>query len=105
MDKISMQDLYGHMDKLGKEEIVLDVRTPEEYSTGHVPGSLNIPVDQLEGRTDELKKYSKIFVHCKMGGRAEKASALLESWGVDKRVWIAGSGMQAWIEEGFPVEN
>lgn len=105
MDKISMKDLYGHMDKLGKEEIVLDVRTPEEYSTGHVPGSINIPVDQLEGRSEELKKYSKVFVHCKMGGRAQQASTLLTSLGFDNLVCIAGSGMQAWVEEGYPVEN
>ena len=105
MENISMQDLYGHMDKLGSEEIVLDVRTPDEYASGHVPGSINIPVDELESRSEELKKYSKIFVHCRMGGRAQKAASYLESAGFDNLVCIAGNGMQAWIEEGFPVEK
>lgn len=105
METISMQDLYQHMEKLGKEEIVLDVRTPEEYETGHVPGSINIPVAELENRYEELNQYSKIFVHCKMGGRAQKATEFLTSKDFNNLVCIASNGMQAWIEEGFPVEK
>lgn len=105
MKKISMKDLYHHLEDLGENEIILDVRNPEEYFSGHVPGSINIPVDDLPGRLDELEGYQKIYVHCKMGGRAQRASEFLQQEGFDNLVCIAGSGMQAWIESGYPIEK
>jgi phage shock protein E len=57
------------------------VRTPAEYTQGHAPGSLNIPLDQLESRLGELKRDKPILVACASGVRSASAKALLERSG------------------------
>lgn len=60
---------------------VLDVRTPGEVADGAVPGSLNIPVDELRGRVEELPKDKKIVVYCQVGQRAYFAERILRQSG------------------------
>ncbi|NJN27732.1 MAG: rhodanese-like domain-containing protein [Cyclobacteriaceae bacterium] len=63
--------------------IVVDVRTPQEYNEGHISGSLNIPVNQIEARASMLKKKEKtIILCCKSGGRAGQAKSILEKNGI-----------------------
>ncbi len=63
--------------------IIVDVRTPQEYNDGHVTGSLNIPVNQVEARVSMLKKKEKtIILCCKSGGRAGQAKGILEKNGI-----------------------
>ncbi len=62
--------------------ILLDVRTEEEFVTGHIANAINIPVDELEERVDELKdKQAKILVYCKSGRRSVIASEILVNAG------------------------
>jgi len=61
---------------------LIDVRSPEEFAGGHIEGALNIPVQQLAGRTDEVGgKDGQIVVYCQSGGRSAMAKRLLESSG------------------------
>ena len=62
-----------------KDIVILDVRTVEEYNEGHIKGAINIPVDELENRLDDLKDYKEkmILVYCKSGNRSSKASKTL----------------------------
>ena len=55
-----------------KAPVILDVRTPREYSSGHIKGALNIPYDELERRLGEIPgdKSSEIIVYCQSGRRA-----------------------------------
>lgn len=63
-----------------EQVIILDVRTDEEFVTGHIIGAINIPIDELEERLDELQnKYYKILVYCKSGTRSVVACEILES--------------------------
>ena len=65
-----------------KKVVLLDVRTDEEYITGHIPNSILIPIDELEERLDELPdKNETILVYCKSGRRSIIACELLESYG------------------------
>lgn len=58
--------------------ILLDVRTEEEFITGHIPNSLLIPLDELKERLEELKdKNAKILVYCKSGRRSALACEIL----------------------------
>ncbi len=60
--------------------VVLDVRTPDEYTGGHVPGALHIPVDQIERRWSEVPKDApNVVVHCAAGARSASACAFLSS--------------------------
>lgn len=64
-----------------KEEngILLDVRTEEEFSEGHIRGAINIPLDRLA--ETELAKNKKLFVYCHSGARSGRAVAYLQSQG------------------------
>ncbi|TVU65674.1 MBL fold metallo-hydrolase [Paenarthrobacter nitroguajacolicus] len=64
------------------EDVVLDVRRPEEYKASHVVGALNVPVYELPGRITELPD-ARIWVHCATGYRASVAASLLDRAGRD----------------------
>ena len=57
--------------------ILLDVRTPEEFVQGHVPGARNIPVDELRGRLGEIPVDARIFCYCQVGQRGYLATRIL----------------------------
>ncbi len=62
--------------------VLLDVRTPEEYRQGHIPGSKNVPlqsIDKVAGMIDN--KSTPIFVHCLSGARSRQAAAVLQQLG------------------------
>lgn len=79
------------VEKIKAGALVVDVRTPEEYSTGHYPNALNIPVDEVETRLAEFgeDKGKEIVVYCKSGRRSGKAKGILEAQGF-KNVTNAG---------------
>lgn len=62
--------------------VLLDVRTPDEYREGHIPGSKNVPlqsIDKVAGMIDN--KSTPIFVHCLSGARSRQAAAVLQQLG------------------------
>ena len=62
--------------------LLVDVRNPDEYSAGHIPGSLNIPLAVLPARYNELGSFdTPLFVHCLSGGRSAQAASYLKSVG------------------------
>jgi rhodanese-related sulfurtransferase len=85
--------------------LLLDVRSPEEYAGGHVPGATNIPVGELAGRLGEIEAYRErgVVTYCKSGRRAETAVETLQGAGFSHVVRMDGS-MDRWLEEGRPVE-
>lgn len=100
-----MDDLFEVKDKLADGEVILDVRTPEEYKTAHIKGSLNICLDVVGDHADELKAYNKVFVHCQRGRRAQVACDELSQLGLSNLVCVSDGGMQQWMEAGYPVES
>ncbi|MBP6596422.1 MAG: rhodanese-like domain-containing protein, partial [Arenimonas sp.] len=81
--------------------LLLDVRSPEEFAAGHLPGAVNIPHDQVAGRLDELDRSRWVLVYCRSGRRAGVAEEALADGGFDVRQ-IEGS-WQRWEAEGRPV--
>ncbi len=86
--------------------LVLDVRTPEEYAAGHVPGAVNLPHDQTAARIEELRSYQgrTIVLYCKSGRRAGIAAEVLAQAGYGPLRHLAGD-MPGWIDAGLPVEK
>lgn len=84
---------------------VLDVRTPQEFAQGHVPGAVNISLQELASRLPELeaRKGEEFAVICAVGGRSASATALLREQGFAGATNVQG-GTQAWIQAGLPVE-
>lgn len=63
---------------------IVDVRTPEEFIGGHVPGSINIPLHEVPHRIDEFKNMQgTVLLCCASGGRSGQATAFLKNHGID----------------------
>lgn len=90
--------------KAGQVKLLVDVRTPEEFASGHVPGAVNIPIDQLDARQGELAAYAGGEVHliCRSGARSMAASQSLLSKGFQPV--NVGGGTQGWKQAGYAVE-
>jgi phage shock protein E len=88
------------------QTVILDVRTPEEYASGHVPGAINVPHDQVESRIAELEplRGQEVVVYCERGGRAMKAATVLSQQGFESVVHLSGD-MSKWREEGRPTQQ
>ena len=61
---------------------LVDVRTPGEYSEGHVKGSVNIPLDSISSKISQFKGKDSIVVFCRSGNRSGQAKAILEANGI-----------------------
>lgn len=67
-----------------KEATIVDVRTPAEFSGGHVAGSINIPLSEVSARVDEFKAMKKpLVLCCASGGRSGQAAYFLQQHGID----------------------
>ena len=101
-------DVAGLVTALAKDPVplVLDVRTPGEFTAGHVPGARNIPLGDLSAHLGDLEssKTAPIYVICESGGRSAKATKLLLVAGFEGPVNVAG-GTGAWRVAGHPVEK
>lgn len=80
---------------------ILDVRDPYEFDAGHIPGAINIPLDQLPLRIDELDPDTDYYVICRTGGRSARATPYMEMHGYSA-VNVAG-GCGAWLEADKPL--
>lgn len=71
--------------------VLLDVRTPQEYDEGHIPGSINIPLQTIDEAEAEIEdKDTKLFIYCHSGARSSQAAVLLEEMGYTKVNNIGG---------------
>ena len=86
--------------------LVLDVRTPEEYSGGHVPGAINVPHTEVAERLEELggDRDRTVVVYCERGGRASQAEAALLAGGFTDVRHLEGD-MSDWRAKGRPLER
>jgi rhodanese-related sulfurtransferase len=76
---------------------LLDVRDPEELADGAIEGSVNIPMDEIEKRLDDLPTDRDIIVICHVGARSARVARRLNELGYDRAVNLSG-GMDAWVE-------
>ena len=80
---------------------LLDVREPNEYQIGKIPGSTLIPLGEVPQRLDEIPRDKEIIVHCKMGGRSAKAAAYLRQQGYANVKNLKG-GILDWSDKVDP---
>lgn len=86
------------------ELFLLDVRTPEEFAAGHVPGAVNIPHDQVESRLAEIPHDKDVVLYCHSGRRAGIAASALAAHGYKRLAHLEGD-MIAWQGNGRPLET
>lgn len=100
--EMSVQELKALLDSGKDDFVLLDVRNPNEYEIAQIPGSVLVPLPDIESgegidKVKELVNGHRLIAHCKMGGRSAKALALLKEAGVDGTN-VTG-GIQAWSRE------
>ncbi|MDF2556184.1 MAG: sulfurtransferase [Bacillales bacterium] len=81
-----------------KDTILIDCRTPEEYASGHIPGAMLLPLDELEKNVGELDTDKTYVVICRSGNRSTTFTDSLNSKGF-KDVYNVQGGMNEWSGE------
>ena len=84
--------------------LLLDVRTPEEFAAGHIPGALSVPVQELEARLEQLAPFKTrgVVSYCERGPRASHANEILRAAGFTN-VRVLDGSMKRWREEGREI--
>ena len=98
---VSVQDLKNAP---ASSRLILDVRSRQEYASGHVPGAKLFPLQEIRKHLSEIPANTTVFVICQSGGRSSSASSLLAQNGINNVNNVAG-GTSAWSAAGFPLER
>ncbi|WP_326798279.1 rhodanese-like domain-containing protein [Streptomyces sp. NBC_01808] len=88
------------------ELVVVDVRTPAEYASGHLPGAVNVPLDHLRAALDDIRHAAErgdLLVVCASGARSESACKLLAEQGIEAAALVGGTG--AWAAAGHDLHT
>ena len=91
------------LDGLRADAVLLDVREPEEYAYGHVPGAVNLPQAELSTRLAEVPRDRPVFVICESGMRSLRSTQFLRQMGYDHVTNVRG-GTAAWRKSGQRVD-
>ena len=86
------------------DALVIDVREPAEWATGHIPNARHIALGQLDKHIQEIEKFKSrpLIVSCQTGNRASTACGKLKKLGFEKVFNLSG-GVAAWREAGLPM--
>ena len=96
-------DLNGRL-KAADAPLVIDVRTPDQYSSGHVPGAVNMPVPTVTKHLDEIREAPEVVLYCNDTQFTRMAEQLLLKSKV-KGVSHLEGGLTAWRDQGLPLET
>jgi rhodanese-related sulfurtransferase len=84
--------------------VVIDVREPDEWAAGHIPGAILIPLGELPSRIGDVPPNRPIVVVCRSGNRSAQARDILIGAGFPAVTSLDG-GMTAWAKSGMPIET
>jgi rhodanese-related sulfurtransferase len=105
LETVSQVDANAVNELAGKNGAqIVDVRSPEEWSKGHLPGAIHVPLAALPDRMSELDPSSPIVLHCKGGGRSSIATSYLQVHGMSNVSNMLG-GYEAWVAAGLATES
>ena len=100
--KLPPAEIKSMIDSVSGDFTIVDVRDETEFSEGHIPGAVNIPVSTFTSRSGELDKKQKIIAYCNSGSRSYLAYRKLMKIAYKKRYQTLFAD---WKEAGMPVEN
>jgi rhodanese-related sulfurtransferase len=95
---VTTEEAKNMLDSNPDGVVLIDVRTIEEYNSGHIPEAKLFPLQTLEAQLGELDKEKEILVICRSGNRSQSASDILINNGF-KTVYNVEGGMQSWNYE------
>ena len=105
IQEMSVKELKELLDSPDKDFVLLDVRNPHEYEIAQIPGSVLLPLSEIENgegvdKVREMLNGHRLIAHCKMGGRSAKALGILKENGIEG-INVKG-GITAWSREIDP---
>ena len=101
--RITVDEARRMIEERSEGVVVLDVRTPAEFASGHIEGALNIDFysKDFKDRLATLDKDKTYIVHCRSGARSARAWKIMRSLGFDE-VYDMG-GIVEWAKKGYPL--
>lgn len=98
MDCVTVSQLRN---RAATPALLVDVRSGSEFASGHIPSAVNIPMDEIEARVDDLDRNLQIVLICQSGKRACMTAELLKP--CQRQIAVLDGGTKAWIQAGLPV--
>ncbi len=101
---LSPQDMVQLMNR--EKAVVIDVCEPDEFARGHVVGSKNLPLGELEAKLSQVakNKSNPVVMVCQVGARSARAAATAKKLGYENVQSLAG-GLKAWQAANMPIEK
>jgi rhodanese-related sulfurtransferase len=103
-DDLTISEYQADLRLRPQDHTLVDVRSREEYRMGHLPGAVNIPLDQLARRVKELPAGKPVVVVCATGNRSMSGSRIVAGAGGYPKVYNLKGGTMAWSRQGLPIE-
>ena len=106
LQKLPVDVSVGMVESLRQqpEVMLIDVREPDEYQAGHIPGAVLIPLRDLPNHLNEIPKDKTVVAVCHSGNRSAKATDFLRQTGFDNVHNMQG-GMVAWEQAGYEIQK
>lgn len=86
-----------------RPHVLIDVRTREEFKGGHIPGAINIDVQEIDRRLSEIPRDKAVVLYCRSGNRSSIAAGILRRAGFTEVYDLGGIG--DWQAAGYPVKR
>lgn len=104
MPKLSPMDVSKKLSKERDNFVLVDVRSEDEFQSGHVPGATSVPLDKIESGQASLPEGKLLVLSCQSGRRSARACEVLQSRGINNIAEMDG-GFSAWVKAGLPVSR
>ncbi len=102
ISNITAAEYLERFTERGAPHMLLDVRLPDEFASGHIAGSVNIPVQVLAQRLEELPRDRPIVIYCRSGNRSAQAARMLAEVGFTDLYDLGG--VIDWRAAGYPIQ-
>lgn len=104
VQQMSLDAIYARYQAQNADDVWIDVRQPEEWAEGTIPGVTRIVLDDLPDQLETLDKSKSYVLVCRSGGRSNRAAQLMADEGFGRLTNFAG-GMLDWYAAGYVLER
>lgn len=100
--RINPNSYVANYMETGADHILIDVREPHEFNSGHIAGAINIPLGQIPNRLSEIPRDTQVILYCRTGNRSDTAASVLASAGYSGILDLGG--VVQWAQQGYPLQ-
>jgi rhodanese-related sulfurtransferase len=104
-NELTLGELYCTWQQLEQNEIIIDIRSADDFADAHVPGSRNIPFSSVIDRRDDLKGYRRVYFYCYGGKGSKEVACKLADMGFENVSYLRNAGLSDWQTAGHPVSH